>query len=187
MPNKNEQSLGAVANVFQILSSFATLLGVVGIYFVYQQLKVSEEETILNSQAQVYSQMVEIDKIFMERPEVRLYLYNNLRPEDMYPFADESQLRVERAKAEAAAELMLDFFGQLMQVLHKLGPAESAWRAYIQDIYVCSPMLRQLYAQRAGWYSDLKSEPAIVDIIHKAEEQLKQGDIACGQIQLAKP
>ncbi|HVK99192.1 MAG TPA: hypothetical protein VM553_05235 [Dongiaceae bacterium] len=173
-----------ITNLFQISSSIVTLLGIVGLYFVYLQWKATEEDVVFKSQAQIYDKMVEIDKIFIERPEARLYIYNNQSPEDVYPYADANQLRLERAKAEAAAEMMLDFFGQVMQVLPRLGPAEAAWAAYIQDIYKCSPVLRALYKERAQWYSDLKNEQSIVNIIERAEADLNQGKIACDQIKL---
>ena len=164
-----------IADCAAILASVVTIGGVAGLYFVYQQLKVYEEEIALNTVGQVYSQMVDIDKEFLNHPDARLYIYANMRPEDLYPDADPVQQRLNQSVAEASAEMMMDFFSQLTLVQDKLGPAAQNWLDFIKDIYKCSPVLRDRYARKEAWYKD---ELAAV-IIAQAKTEMKQGQIVC--------
>lgn len=172
-----------IADVSAILASLVTIAGVTGLYFVYQQLKVNEEEIALNTVGQVYSQMVEIDKEFMNHPDARLYIYGNLRPEDLYPDADPLQMRLHQSVAEASAEMMMDFFSQLTLVQGKLGAAAQNWLDFIKDIYKCSPVLRDRYTRKEAWYKD---EVAAV-VIAQAKEEMKQGQVVCDGITLPNP
>lgn len=184
MWNKLANNGRNIAEFFDALASVATVLGVVGLFFVYKQLQANEEEIAINTMGQVYGQMVEIDKVFMDHPESRLYIYYNLRPEDINPYADIAQRRLDQARAETAAELMLDFFSQVVLVQSKLGSADEGWKRYIKDIYKCSPVLRERYDRKIEWY---KNEAAAT-IIEQAKNELMQGGaVQCDGIEPPKP
>lgn len=157
---------------------FASISAVIGLFFVYLQLKENEQQTKLNTFGQVYSQMVDIDKFFVEHPEARLYVYANLRPDDVHPNASPEQRMIDYSIESAVAELMLDFFSQVTLVLPNLGDPAQGWITYIKDVYKCSPIVRERYDEKLAWY---KEEAAAV-IINQAKEELKQGKTSCDSI-----
>jgi hypothetical protein len=163
----------------EILASFSTVLGLIGLYFVYRQLVANEEQMKLNTFSQVYSEMVEIDKFFVEHPDARLYIYANLRPADVYPNATPEQAMLATSVEAAAGELMLDFFSHVTLVSPNLGDPAQSWLAYIKDVYKCSPIVRERYQRKLAWYK----EEAAAPIIDEAEAELKQGSVLCDAIQ----
>lgn len=175
MWQKFKQHQQVIVSIAEILASVVTIFGIIGIYFVYQQLKMNEDEIALNTVGQVYSQMVEIDKEFINHPDARLYIYGNLRPQDLYPDATPHELRLHQSTAEASAEMMLDFFSQLTLVQDKLGPAAQNWVDFIKDIYKCSPTLRDRYARKELWYQDENAAA----IIQQAKAEIAEGGYAC--------
>jgi|GEM_PF-3479727 len=164
-----------IVRFFEILASIATVVGVVGLFFVYKQLKVNEEEMVLSAMNEVYAQMVDIDKVFLENPEARLYIYSNIRPEDLRPDASPAQYQLDQATAMAAAELMLDFFAQVTLVLPKLGDAGQSWITYIKDVYKCSPIIRERYESKYDWYKDEQA----ASIINEAKDEMQKGKVQC--------
>ncbi|MGO4893681.1 hypothetical protein [Flavobacterium sp. W21_SRS_FM6] len=176
---KNQQIIVSIA---ELMASFVTIIGIIGIYFVYQQLKMNEDEIALNTVGQVYSQMVDIDKEFMNHPDARLYIYGNLRPEDVYPDATPHELRMHQSRAEASAEMMMDFFSQLTLVQDKLGPAAQNWVDFIKDIYKCSPVVRERYARKEAWYKDENA----ATIINQAKAEISEGGYTCDAMVIPK-
>jgi hypothetical protein len=164
-----------VVRFFEVLASIATIVGMVGLFFVYKQLKITEEAIKLSAIHEVYAQMVDIDKVFLENPEARLYIYSNIRPEDLRPDASPAQYQQDQATAMAAAELILDFFAQVTLVLPKLGEAGESWVAYIKDIYKCSPVLRERYEMKYAWYEDEQA----AFVINQAKEEMQKGEVRC--------
>jgi hypothetical protein len=164
----------------EILASFSTVLGIIGLYFVYRQLVSNEEQMKLNTFSQVYSEMVEIDKFFVEHPDARLYIYANLRPSDVYPNADAESAMMAASVEAAAGELMLDFFSHVTLVLPYLGNPAQSWLAYIKDVYKCSPIVRERYQRKLQWYK----EEAAAPIIDEAEAEMKVGRVLCDEIKL---
>ncbi|MCR6654180.1 MAG: hypothetical protein NVV73_23050 [Cellvibrionaceae bacterium] len=173
-PNSRPQIERAI-KALEILASLATIIGVFGLFFIYKQVKVNEEEIALSSLNEIYAQMVDIDKVFLENPEARLYIYSNIRPEDLRPDASPAQYQLDQATAMAAAELMLDFFAQVTLVLPKLGDAGESWVTYIKDVYKCSPVLRERYEIKYDWY---KYEEA-AEIINQAKDEMQKGKVQC--------
>jgi hypothetical protein len=162
----------------EILASVSAVLSIVGLYFVYKQLEANEEQIKLNTFSQVYSEMVEIDKFFVDHPGARLYIYANLRPADIYPNADHEEAMLAASVEAASGELMLDFFSHVTLVLPYLGDPAQSWIAYIKDVYKCSPIVRERYQRKVEWYK----EEAAAAIINEAEAEMKNGRVPCDVI-----
>jgi hypothetical protein len=163
----------------EVLASLSTVVGVAGLYFVFRQLEANEEQIKLNTFSQVYSEMVEIDKFFVEHPDARLYIYDNRRATDIYPNADPHTAMLAASVEAAAGELMLDFFSHVTLVLPYLGDPSQSWIAYIKDIYKCSPIVRERYKRKVGWYE----EEGAAAIIDEAEAEMTNGNVTCDTIQ----
>lgn len=86
----------------------------------------------------------ELDKTFVEYPDIRPYFYEG-KPAD----ADDPNLQ----RVRAVAELVLDAFEWIWHRKEELNTEdETGWMNYIADTFFSSPALQQHYASFAHWY-----------------------------------
>jgi hypothetical protein len=171
----NDKKTPLASNTIEWISLIASMVSIIGIVFLFFQQKTAEESVRINSLGQIYTQMLDIDKMFAQNPELRLYIYYNKTPEDVFsellnsrePSKQRSpsgndvsptsvkytyeKMKIE-ASAAAAGELMLDFFSMVILELPKLGEAGEPWKRYMKDVYKCSPVVRKLYEEKFAWY-----------------------------------
>lgn len=173
--NDYSQTIKGIVYFFEILASIATVAGVIGLFIVYKQLKIQESEAAGNIQNQIYEKMVDIDKFFIEHPDARMYIYNDL-PVGVNANikCGEKDCAEPQVTAVAAAELMLDFFSQVFIALpslekivlatsdNKVTTAADDWYEYVKDIYICSPTLRDRLNKKPRWYQNERVKQFIV-------------------------
>lgn len=157
-------------------AAVATIFGACSLYFLWEQMT-------QNAHGQIYQQMVEIDKFFVENPKVRLYIYKCSRPEDLFAFASPEELLVETSRAEATAEMMLDFMSQVALTLPHMGDERVNWEKYLKGLYKGSLVLQAYYTANESLYSN----EDISDIINIARDELMQGDNPCQRIETPTP
>lgn len=103
----------------------------------------------------------ELDKTFVEYPDLRPYVYDGKTVELDDP---------NRHRVQAVAELVLDTFEWIWLRQKDLNAKdEDGWRAYIADTFSSSPALQQHYARFASWY------PGITRLIADRGISLKGG------------
>lgn len=176
MWNKWVSNERPVTFFLHVLSAIATVAGAYGLVYLSIQTK-------QQAHGQIYQQMVEIDKFFVEHPKVRLYIYDCSRPEDLYEFASPEEFQVEASRAAAAAEMMLDFMSQVALTLPLMGDERINWELYVKGLYKGSLILQEAYAK----YENLYSNEDVSDIIQIARDEMKQGDNPCQQPVTATP
>jgi hypothetical protein len=192
----NIQSILAFLEKYQPILKLIEIITIVAtLIFLSQELDTMNQDNKINSYnnkidsfGQVYEQMIEIHKIFIEHPELRLYIYSQQRPENIFPNYKETQKvkkksdntdkdentlfqkRKDYAAALAVTELMLDYFSLVINEWEDIGSANESWKLYIKDIYKCSPLLRERYKLRHEWYKvEIPGQ-----IIKEAENELKE-------------
>lgn len=102
----------------------------------------------------------ELDKTFLEYPDLRPYFYDG-KPFDV----DDPN----RDRVLAAAELVLDAFEWIWYRQDKLNAkSEEGWRAYTIDTFSSSPVLQQHYLASESWY------PGITRLIAEGSIILRQ-------------
>ncbi|MBM7080315.1 hypothetical protein [Micromonospora humida] len=107
----------------------------------------------------------ELDKTFVEHPDIRPYIY------DGKPLADDDP---NRHRVQAVAELVIDAFEWIWYRRKKLNAkAEEGWRAYIVEIFSSSPVLQQHYVRYESWY------PGITRLIAERSIVLGQSGRGC--------
>lgn len=105
----------------------------------------------------------ELDKTFVEYPEIRPYFYEGKSLE-----ADDPNLH----RVRAVAELVLDAFEWIWHRKEELNTDdETGWMNYIADTYFSSPALQQHYASVASWY------PGITRLIAEREATMRDGTV----------
>ncbi len=214
MSTDDKNKTNFVTNIlpwFSLIASMVTILGVFSLYrqvqtaeknvsLLAQQLKTSEENVRIGSLGHIYSQMLEIDKLFAENPELRLYIYYNKKPEEVYfelLNSKDSKKQQEpkgtdllstsvkssyertknEAEANAAGELMLDFFALVMLELPNIGQAAKPWERYIKDIYKCSPVMQAMYKDKYAWWDmELPS-----NLFKQAQNELSSTSPTCSK------
>ena len=94
--------------------------------------------------------MIDIDRLFVERPELRGHFYD----EELLP-----DVPLERARVLAAAELLLDFMDNVItQAPHMPEYLNGPWRTYMTSLMESSSVLRDFWEENRPWYStDMQS------------------------------
>ena len=123
---------------------FALVLVGLSINF-YQSGKVAKSiaANILHTAA---NQTITLDRLFVERPELRPYFY------DCKPLDDKDE---KSAQVHAAAELMLDVFDVVADQSKNFAEyyeRPEAWDNWITDMFATSPVLRSKLQQSSDWY-----------------------------------
>lgn len=94
----------------------------------------------------VAEQMMSVDRLFIDHPELRPYLYDGQElPADPR----------ERSRITATAELLVDFLDNIAsQSRHIPDYLCGPWYVYFQDLARSSPAMRQFWLDRRSWYGD---------------------------------
>jgi hypothetical protein len=91
--------------------------------------------------------MLQINRLFIDRPLLRPYFYGEQELTDESP--------EERERIEATAELFTNFIDNVLTQMPLLpGNLAEPWRAYFRSITTSSPVLRESWKRRRAWYSE---------------------------------
>jgi hypothetical protein len=94
--------------------------------------------------------LLEADRIFLDRPDLRPYFYDGVECS-----ADDSE---QRARVEAVAEFYLDVLETIWDHRNEFSRVDRAsWREWIHDLLEWSPALRQVYTATPRWYPTITS------------------------------
>jgi hypothetical protein len=91
--------------------------------------------------------MLQINRLFIDRPLLRPYFYGEQELTDESP--------EERERVEATAELFINFTDNVLTQMPLL-PSNLAepWRTYFGSVTTSSPVLREFWQRRREWYSE---------------------------------
>jgi hypothetical protein len=91
--------------------------------------------------------MLQINRLFVDRPLLRPYFYGEQELTDESP--------EERERVEATAELFTNFIDNVLTQMPLL-PSNLAepWRIYFGSVTTSSPVLREFWKRRREWYSE---------------------------------
>lgn len=135
------------------------LVTAVGLFAISRQLEQSQASLLSNTSEHMYARMHDIHKVFIERPHLRAYFYQNIPAPRLDDDADRYH------EVMGATEMLCDFFHQVLVELdtvpeddRKYSPEMyedlySGWTAYIKDVYKRSPAFRAYYKENRNWYT----------------------------------
>jgi hypothetical protein len=91
--------------------------------------------------------MLQINRLFVDRPLLRPYFYGEQELTDESP--------EERERVEATAELFINFIDNVLTQMPLL-PSNLAepWRTYFGSVTASSPVLCEFWERRREWYSE---------------------------------
>jgi hypothetical protein len=153
---------------FEWLSLVVSIVGfaavVVTLYLLHVENRLSERALKEGALVPLKLQQLEIDKIFIEKPHLRKYFYEDC------PVLDPNS--EETAQALAMAEYILDHFAAILP--HTTVKGErltfTIWRNYMRDSFAQSRVLSDTLRTRRQWYPDE------LFIIQREGEDLKKGE-----------
>ena len=134
-------------NILSAIGTFgAFLVALVGLYLVIRQIKKLEIQIKSGSSASLYSQMIEIDRYFIDHPEYKPYIYGNKGISD----TDADYDRI-RSLAEMMSDLIEHAYLQRESLPSDVWPR---WVDYIRYLYDSSPIIREHLHESGKWYAD---------------------------------
>jgi hypothetical protein len=110
-----------------------------------RQAEASAEATRVSAYLTVASQMIEMDRFFADRPELRRHFYGRITED-----GDD----LEAHRVQAAAEMIIDFADNtFMHAQHMSVEVSASWKAYFEELISHSPVLREFLRDKRHWYS----------------------------------
>jgi hypothetical protein len=144
-------SLTKVAEVGQILSGFASVTAVEGLFFVWKQVRLQQRNTRAAVVTGLTTLITDVDQVFIDRPELWKY-FNESEPPPKK--GDEVGERV-RAVAMTMANVLDHIVEHRGEV--KSETSES-WRRYAIEVYVKSPAFREVLTEHSNWWPGLQRQ-----------------------------
>jgi hypothetical protein len=114
-------------------------------YLLRKELQHSQRSTNADLHFRVHSAMQELDKFFVDRPELRPYFYENKRLPSRKREAD---------RLDATAEMLLDIAESIVATGHGLGAISLGWNKYFAFLYKNSEALRKHWRENWDYYPD---------------------------------
>ena len=117
-----------------------------------EQVKQLSDESLRATQARlatvsqnVSMQMHDINRLFVDRPELKKYFYES---------APLSKGDADHDRAMCIAEMIVDFMDNVLTQAPLLeGELSDAWRGYFEWVYQSSPIVRGYWDRHSDWYA----------------------------------
>ncbi len=131
-------------SITAVASAVAALAASAGLIYIARQLHNARQTLQFAAAEHLYSRMHDIHKLFLDRPELRPYFYERVRP---------GRWSGHKRKAEVMAELLADFFQQVFLELNTLPlQTRAGWREYMSHVLRHSPTLLNFVESHRAWY-----------------------------------
>lgn len=138
--------LGAVSAILQTICTclaFPTII--LSIVYAMRQTRLLAEGTRASVYNSINSQMLELDRFFVENPDLKPYFYEGKEISE----TDENYLRVANV-----AEWIFDFMDNVFTLARFMPeyPWRDTWYVYFKDL-LKNKVLRRFWNQRKSWYA----------------------------------
>ncbi|MFC0515176.1 hypothetical protein ACFFGT_13235 [Mucilaginibacter angelicae] len=136
-----------------ITSVGGIVVSIVGLTLVIISLKSSEKIASTSTYLQTYAWTIDVDKAFIEHPEAKGYLY-----EDIAKLKSNSKYKQDKAQLDVILELMLDSYDAILNntSYFKIYPDQyQIWMKTVKDNFKRSAVLRMKFEMDSDEYSSL--------------------------------
>ena len=152
---KNKMALLTLYEKLSLMISFVSALSLIFIFLQTRFLYTQNAKTTVNMQASMYStiatQTLEMDRIFIERPDLRPYFYGGVDIKE-----DDKNYNL----VLSIAEYQLDYFDSTRTELGYIPPDHDTqedretWHHYLADSFAKSPILCERIKSNSNWYME---------------------------------
>lgn len=153
----------AVSAAVAILSAWiAWFVGKKNLVRLTQQIEAQNAQLRLQSYVAITARIFEVNKLFVDNPELRRYFYDGVVLTD----------KEVMAKASSVAEFLLDFYSTIQEhqaFLDQDVPTWEEWISYIKEGFKRSPFLCVYFEGKLNWY-----EPQLREFYSKIQEDRQE-------------
>jgi hypothetical protein len=114
-------------------------------YLLRKALQHSRRSTDADLHFRVHSVMQELDKFFIDRPELRPYFYDNKRL---------PRRKRELDRVDSTAEMLVDIAESIVATGGRYGAISLGWNKYFASLYKNSEALRKHWTENWDYYPD---------------------------------
>jgi hypothetical protein len=141
------QQKGPTVDAALAVALFGNLVLFASLVVLGLQVRNGARATLASVYQAMNDSMLQINRLFIDRPLLRPYFYGHRELTDESP--------EERERVEATAELFINFTDNVLTQMPLL-PTRLAepWRTYFGSVTTSSPVVREFWKRRRGSYSD---------------------------------
>jgi hypothetical protein len=138
----------ALEAIGSLLGGAASVISLIGILFAVTEVRRARKIVDRETDYRIYDMMLDLDRFFIEHPDLRPYVYSGKRLPDTTTEGTQEHERV-----MAAVEMVVDFMEcaytqfDLMPIHQRIG-----WIDYMIDIGKNSPLICELLDREREWY-----------------------------------
>jgi hypothetical protein len=137
-----ETLLQQLADYGQIAAGIASVAVVGSVLLVRKQVKLQADNSRAELVTVMTGLMVSVSRAFIEHPDMRKYFHDGEKPTG-----------TDRELARAIAVTIADAMDHVAEYLDRMSdPAQTAWKAYVNDTYAKSPVLQEYLQTHKSWY-----------------------------------
>jgi hypothetical protein len=136
-----------------------------------RQTRLSAEATRAEIRMTLLREMIEIDRFFCDRPELRAAIYGD---------SDIAGANRQAQQADAAAEMILDFAECLSQhENHFKGEIGNGWKSYFENLATQSEVLQNFWRKNRLWYAEARRyfDPVMTRLAAETAAPSQAGDL----------
>lgn len=144
-------SLAEAAEIGQVVAGFASILALAGLYFVWKQVRLQQDDSRVELVTGMTTLIAGVDQVFIDFPDTRQYFRGFREP----PPESETEGR----RVRAVAMTMANVLDHVVEHQGKMNDrTRTAWRFYIRETYLESPVLREVLSANPAWWPGLQAE-----------------------------
>lgn len=144
--SKGDVSWGSIERLSWVVTIIGLIGALVALGFSYSQVRAARVALEATASSGLAERTQTIDEIFVSAPELRPFFFESKELTDVDVAL--------KHKVEATAELILDFFDQVIADTPLFDADMEGWNRYIEDMFQTSPVLHNYLRAHCGWWPE---------------------------------
>src|SRR5215211_6744392 len=144
-------SLADAAEVSQVVAGFASAIALLGLFFVWKQVRLQQDNSRVELITGLTTLIIEIDRVFIDHPEMWKYF------NDCEPTPPKGETKGDRVRVVAMT--MANVLDHIVEHRRKMKcETRDSWLRYIAEAYEKSPVLQEVLAEHDTWWPALQRQ-----------------------------
>jgi len=147
----NEISNMSAETLNTIASFLGVIVGIIGFVFVWRQIKQVNTSIKSNTDNNLYSLTIDINKFLIGNPELRPYFYGDANGKEKEYDGKDPNFN----KIETLADIYITFFEYIFEERKNMEIGLfNSWEEWKKDMYKKSPAIRNHLKNHSNWYKN---------------------------------